>query len=142
MGLRTLRVVVLSSILGCSQGVDEVDNAAWRGDPKVTGVVTLDGEPLVGAKVSFDPAVGTSLIAVTDESGRFSLDLTESGESAIGKYAVRILHSPAESVGETDSGKPDRVPARYNRDTELVVDIRDGENSFNFSLLSRPHADE
>lgn len=121
-------VQVLSA--GCSSEAT-VDNAEWRGLPRVTGTVTLDGTPLADATVSFESAENTSRVATTGALGKFTLNIEESGESVIGKYAVRI-HTTAEG----DFFKGDGVPARYNEKTELVVDILDGKNDFNFRLDS------
>jgi hypothetical protein len=130
MAYRALITVLLSLFAGCSGG-DDVDNAAWRGSPEVTGTVTLDGSPLSGAEVSFDPAAGDSLFAIADDDGRFSMELTE---SAIGKYAVRIRMPNATTVAET--GENQFVPAKYNKNTQLVVDVFDGKNTFTFELES------
>lgn len=119
-------LAVLST--GCSSETT-VDNAEWRGLPDVTGTVTLDGAPLADATVSFESAANTSLVATTDALGKFTLNLEELGESAIGKYAVRIR-----KTAEGDSAEGEGIPARYNEKTELVVDIFDGKNDFNFRL--------
>lgn len=116
-------------IAGCGSEV-AVDNAAWRGLPEVAGTVTLDGSPLTDATVSFHSARQT-LIATTDKAGRFTLELKGAGESAIGKYVVRI-QAPAAS--ESEAGKDVIVPSKYNVKSELVVDIFDGRNDFDFRL--------
>ena len=121
-------LVVLS--IGCGSD-STVDNAAWRGLPEVTGSVTLDGAPLSAVTVSFETTQDTFLVATTDAAGKFTLDIGDAGGSAIGKYAVRI-HATAES----DSTESQQVPARYNEKTELVVDILDGKNNFDFRLES------
>ena len=121
-------LVVLST--GCGSDAT-VDNAEWRGSPEVTGSVTLDGASLSAVTVSFETAENTFLVATTDAAGKFTLDLGDAGESAIGKYAVRI-HATAGS----DSTESQQVPARYNEKTELVVDILDGKNNFDFRLES------
>ena len=124
--------LVLLVVLSTGCGPDStVDNAKWRGRPEVTGSVTLDGASLSAVTVSFETAENTFLVATTDAAGKFTLNLGDSGESVIGKYAVRI-HATAGS----DSTESQQVPARYNEKTELVVDILDGKNNFDFRLES------
>jgi hypothetical protein len=131
-----VRLLVLLLVAAVSPGCGrEVDNGAWRGEPQVTGMVTLDGVPLANATVSFDTMNESSLVARTDESGRYTLDLPEDANSVIGKYAVRIRLSTV-SAGEGNATGMERVPTRYNDRTELVVDVFDGENTIDFKLDS------
>jgi hypothetical protein len=59
---------------------------------RVTGVVTLDGQPVDGATVSFSPKSEGAVAAagITDASGRFSLSTTSGEGAAPGSYAVVI----------------------------------------------------
>ena len=125
---RLVLLVVLST--GCGSDAT-VDNAEWRGSPEVTGSVTLDGASLSAVTVSFETTENTLLVATTDAAGMFTLDLGDAGESAIGKYAVRI-----NGTAESNLTESQQVPARYNEKTELVVDILDGKNNFDFQLES------
>jgi len=63
------------------------------GLPSVTGVVTMDGQPLEGAVVMFTPAgtAGQVATGVTDSSGKFSMG-TDKQENGVrpGKYRVTI----------------------------------------------------
>jgi hypothetical protein len=62
----------------------------------VTGTVTLDGQPVAGANVSFSPTSGGGKAAVgtTDASGKFTLTTMKSGDGAVpGAYLVTITKS-------------------------------------------------
>ena len=64
----------------------------------VTGLVTLDGQPVAGAAVSFSPSSKTGLAAVgtTDASGRFKLTTKNPDDGAVpGAYAVIVTKSAA-----------------------------------------------
>ncbi len=81
-------VCVLTCVLmlGCGGG-------GVSGLVKVTGTVTLDGQPVEGAAVSFSPAgnEGRASAGVTDAQGRFSLAPVGGGQGALpGKYQVAI----------------------------------------------------
>jgi hypothetical protein len=80
---------------------------------KVSGIVTLDGEPLVGAKVTFYPASGEAPpMGITDRAGRFQLSTFDlktrtSTEGALpGEYKVTVMlprpagRNPGSSGGE------------------------------------------
>jgi hypothetical protein len=67
--LRSILLVLAGGIAGCSGGPAVV---------KVTGIVTYQGNPLAGAKVSFVPTEEHDgrrppAVAVTDAEGRFAL---------------------------------------------------------------------
>jgi uncharacterized membrane protein len=66
----------------------------------VTGLVTLDGQPVAGAAVSFSPSSKTGLAAVgtTDASGRFKLTTKNPDDVAMsGAYTVIITKTAASS---------------------------------------------
>lgn len=108
----------------------------------VEGVVTIDGAPLPGARVIFTPVDGgRSSMAVTDGSGHYVLGFAAGEQGAlVGKHKVTISTFEA---GETDdSGKlvghvPERVPAKYNQNTTLEVEVKRGRQVFDFPLQSR-----
>jgi len=58
-----------------------------------TGTVTLDGQPVEGATVTFVPqdADGRTATGTTDQSGKFVLQTAGAGEGALpGKYKVTV----------------------------------------------------
>jgi hypothetical protein len=130
-----LTVLVFS---GCS---GEPENAKWRGEPDVSGVVKLDGIPLTGATVSFHQATGSPLVASTDSNGNYALDLTGIEGSSLGKYVVRIRRSSKSDVDGSSEMLED-VPAKYNEQTELVVDIFDGAKEIDFNLMTEDEPKE
>lgn len=58
-----------------------------------TGRVTLKGEPLAGAELTFLPAADPNAVAtgVTDADGRYRLDYGTKRGVAVGKATVRIV---------------------------------------------------
>ena len=126
--------IILPASWGCYQASDlpELGN--------VTGVVTLDGEPLPGASVEFVPENRNPSIGLTDEQGRYTLTFHASADGAlIGEHKVRI--STFQSAFQDNEGTrhpavPERVPARYNKRTELVAEVKPGEQTLDFALTS------
>jgi len=72
------------SLCGCGRGnYPEVAT--------VTGTVTLDGQPLDGAEVTFAPPAGRSSSGRTGPDGRYSLSYTKNIEGAVlGTHRVMI----------------------------------------------------
>jgi len=111
--------------------------------PGVSGTVTLDGQPLANATMSFLPDDDQlePAFARTDQKGNYALQQTEAVAGAMpGRYTVRITtYEPA--VTEIDpqvAGIPERVPTKYNIKTELAADVEQVENNvIDFPLDSK-----
>jgi hypothetical protein len=106
----------------------------------VTGRITLDGQPLTGAEIAFQPQSpeGSPALGETDHEGRYELRYTRSQKGAfIGPNTVRITTAIER---ENDKGiivrARERVPAKYNVKTELVRDVKSGRNTIDFDLVS------
>ncbi len=121
----------------------------------VSGSVTLDGKPLPAAVVTFDAEDGQFSYGLTDSSGNFSLQF-DSAKSGVtpGKKTVRIsttrqilgLNSEEDggdedgSEGESSKTSPrstELVPARYNKKSELSVEVSSSKKHFEFPLVSK-----
>lgn len=129
--------LVLVSMTGCGQ----------NGPPlgQVRGRVTLDGEPLVEAEIVFQPQKGRPATARTNAKGEYALTYTVDRAGALlGPHGVRITTFEPGYDGETPQGerktipeRPERVPAKYNRKSELHADVKPGPNVFDFELRSK-----
>ena len=100
----------------------------------VSGIVTLDGEPLIDAVVNFQPMASTDdgiagigSNARTDQQGRFVMNtIDEHPGAVVGKHRVRIYSYSPESalVEDTDSGpSKERVLERYNYRSKLTLEV-------------------
>jgi hypothetical protein len=118
----------------------------------VSGVVTMNGKPLVGATVSFlpEPIKGSTEAPVTssgktNDKGEYTLQ-TGSGQDGalVGKHKVTIS-LPATEVVEGDRRLPrggprlaDKIPPRYNTNSELTCEVPEGgKTDANYDLKSR-----
>jgi len=127
-------IVGLFSLTGCGTGGPALG--------QVEGTVTLDGVPLPGARVIFTPVDGgRSSMAVTDGSGHYELEFAAGKKGAVvGKHKVTI--STFEAGEKDDSGQlvgfvPERVPAKYNTNSTLEVEVKRGHQVIDFPLDSR-----
>lgn len=99
----------------------------------VSGTVTLNGKPLAGATVEFSLAGGSPAYGVTDDEGRYKLLWSADQQGApIGMNRVRIT--------SFNEGKPrikERVPVKYNRQSELTREVGRGQQVFDFELTTQ-----
>lgn len=102
----------------------------------VSGVVTLDGEPLQNASLYFQPqrvdaspVVGPPSIGVTDAEGRYVLKTSEGTSGAvIGPHVVSISTFESRMVDPKNSDRQEvvsqeRVPKRYRAASELTIAV-------------------
>lgn len=119
VGLRIVCLLAVVSLLGCGDGRPDLVEAV--------GVVNLDGKPLEGATVMFQPVevdvegFGRPASARTDAQGKFSMGTYGPGTGVPpGKYAVGVLKS--EPVGgklpeNYDFENPGATPVKF----QLIV---------------------
>jgi hypothetical protein len=71
----------------------------------VSGMVTLDGQPVEGATVTFTPTGGRMAIAVTDAAGKFQLTTYDTNDGAlIGEHRVTVAKIQTTGVTVDASG--------------------------------------
>lgn len=102
----------------------------------VKGKISLDGQPLVGAQILFQPKDGRPSTGVTDTEGQYELLNTRDSKGAlIGAHTVRITMPTEDEDGNPLSDR--RVlPAKYNRESALTAEVKAGSNTFDFDLSS------
>jgi hypothetical protein len=115
----------------------------------VSGQVTLDGDPLPDASVTFQPvaeqdsSAGLGSYGRTDENGRYSLKLIENDQegAAVGKHRVQISAQSDDSDSDAGTGAAtEKVPSRYrDAETILTFDVpADGTDQADFPLTTEP----
>jgi hypothetical protein len=129
-----LLVAALSAatLLGCETA--SPDNVG-----KVSGKVTLEGQPLPDATVKFSPIRegGSSALGRTDADGKYSLNYASGIEGAeIGENRVSIsTYNAGDPDGEPPQPKVlEKVPMKYNIRSELTREVNAGDNPIDFDL--------
>ncbi len=142
-------VLALAMLSGC----ESKPQAAYGslGLVSVSGRVTLNGQPLANAVITFDDVQdGTFSYGQTDSGGHYTLQLDSDMRGVKpGKKIVRIstarkilgLNS-SEEAGESsvdgDAVKPEvakeRVPDKYYKNSELTAEVSSSKRTFHFDL--------
>ncbi|MCH5372786.1 MAG: carboxypeptidase-like regulatory domain-containing protein [Planctomycetes bacterium] len=125
----------------------------------VTGQVTMDGQPLANVLVTFVPEQGgRAATGTTDADGRYQLMYIDRLGALPGKHRVSVKTLPKTTAASTgkmseeeyekaaagamdpsayDQAKVEEpIPARYNTETELVEEVKAGENVIDLKLTS------
>jgi hypothetical protein len=106
----------------------------------VTGIVTLDGQPLPEARLVFQPSgkAASPSIAETSPDGRFKLAFNRNKSGAmIGTHQVKITTAKLVSGdGGKETFRPEKLPPRYNGQSELAYQVQPGRNNFEIKLES------
>jgi len=128
----TTILVISLGCLGCGQ--QEGPTLA-----EVSGVVTLDGQPVEGAGLQFamEGPGGAVAYGRTDENGRYQMHFGQNRTGAvIGKNRVRITSDDRVTVGGKKFTSTEVFPPKYNANSEQFVEVVEGSNEFNFACES------
>ncbi len=148
-------VVAVAVLVGCNSG----HTSKGPKTAKVTGLVTLDGNPVgAGAIVVFAPkaARGTTAQSVTDASSKYKLDAVpdsynvtvaktetaEEGTKPMTQKEAMLLKMKEDREAKAKKGKSaakDLLPAKYKSaaTSGLTADVKDAPNDIPLKLESR-----
>lgn len=143
--LAMLALFSMVSTLGCGGPVNDMPEIG-----SVEGTLTLDGEPIAGATVSFYPvAGGRSASGLTDEEGKYTLQYnptvmgTKIGENVVtistfAESGLTDVGDPSTGTGEVTSvespGRSEEIPEKYRAGEKLTVIVEAGENVIDLPL--------
>jgi hypothetical protein len=103
----------------------------------VTGTVTLDGKPVDGATIQFEPTTPGSPTSFgrTDSQGKYELWYSRGNKGAtLGESIIRITAFQDASEDSGQKKRPEIVPAKYNASSELKVEVKRGTQVHDFAL--------
>ena len=139
------RVIVMVCLLaavamGCQQSDFKIVPIAGR--------VTLDGQPVAGARVMFSPKAvagelraGPDSYGRTDADGRFQLQTIKGQDGAVvATHTVRFRTrtETEDAQGKVVIEREEVFAARYNDESELTYDVAaGGTSSADFELSSK-----
>jgi hypothetical protein len=135
-------VLMCCAVLLLSVGCGKED--ASRGN--LSGKVTLDGKPVELGTILLTPIEGAKGVVTggSIENGRYQL--VGKAAAAVGRNRVevramrktgRMVPKPFTQSGETIEEQVEAVPARFNSESKLSVDVKPGDNTADFEVSSR-----
>lgn len=113
---------VFLTVIGCGDGGDRPPLG------KVTGTVTVNGEPLEGVLVSFKPEVGRAAFGLTDANGSYRLQYVQ------GVYGAKVGPSTVSFSWPTGASGSVAIPEKYGSKSTLTEEVSSGSNKFDFDL--------
>jgi hypothetical protein len=105
----------------------------------------MDNKPLSNSVVTFQPeGGGMASFGTTDESGRYTLKALrdEFDGAVVAKHRVVIRTAntrPVDTTSDRDDPKSaERIPKKYNVETELTIEVPEGgRDDADFNLSSK-----
>jgi len=138
---KLLPIVCLLVIAGCGGGdVETIETAAFK------GTVTLDGSPLEKGIIQFRPGKDASgqplrgqMTEATINAGQY--ELTADKGAVVGENIVLISATKVVGKEMADGEEIEKVeqylPAKYNSETTLSVNVTPGDTEHNFELSTK-----
>jgi hypothetical protein len=127
-----IALAVIIGAVGCGRRADI---------GRVSGTITLDGQPLPEAVVTFQPDPrGAPSRGITDSKGFYRLRYSHEHLGApIGKHVVSVSTYRAANpdADPPRSAVPEKVPPRFNGESELRAEVSPGGNTIDFALGSQ-----
>ena len=130
-----LATALLTTLAAVGCGGSDVDLV------KVTGTVTMNGEPVADAEVLFKPVAGGRLShGKTDAEGRYTLEYLPGQRGAIvGAHQVSVSTYVEPDTDSSDpekmAGRPETIPAEFNSRTTLEAELEPaGSTVLDFDL--------
>ncbi len=130
---RFVTIVMFAGSLACL-GLSGCSEAKYG---EVTGRVTLDGKPMPNIAVRFQHEAGTATIAKTDANGNYTLRFTMKRIGApVGQHKVTIFTPQPESEETDRVAVKELIPAKYNKKSTEVREVKPGPQVIDFDLVS------
>lgn len=105
----------------------------------VTGRVTLDGQPVRGVFIVFQPDGRRSALALLDADGKYTLQYNvKHAGTVIGKQGIFLkkpLDDQLDDVRKAGIDEPTKFPKKFAQIFE-TVEVKAGRNEFNLDLKS------
>ncbi|PQO44640.1 carboxypeptidase-like regulatory domain-containing protein [Blastopirellula marina] len=109
---------------------------------EVHGQVMLNGAPVDGCQVMFEPVDGgRSSTAMTDADGQYVLRYNGNAAGALlGQHKVRLITARGARRDDNgrviDPGAKEKLPKEYNSETTQIVEVTSGDNPINFDVVT------
>ena len=119
-----LSCLVVMGLVGCS----ESDRPPLG---RVSGKITMDGQPLEGVIINFRPEFGRTSTAETDTQGRYDLEYEYQVKGAIVGPATPSFVWPTGAEGKKG------IPSQYSDKSEIKFEVKSGSNTFDLDIKTK-----
>lgn len=103
----------------------------------VSGIVTLDGNPVAAAYVTFLPQNGRPSVGRTDLDGRYELAFTGKNKGAlVGTHRVTVSTQQDAMPDLGIEGAAEQIPEWYNSKTQLILEVTREPKPYDLKLTS------
>lgn len=120
--LQILPILAMLACVGCGSG-DQIRRAIIKGE------VTYDGQPIANGQIGFYPTGDTpgGVASAPIVAGKYVVE--NKGGVPLGKHRVEVegYRAPMGPY-DPDAGREQFIPAKYNRNSELTVEIADSSD--------------
>ena len=125
MILITVFVAIFYMSAGCSDRAPDMPELG-----SVHGTVTLDGKPLSGVSLYFEPEKGRTSMAKANAEGIYeAVYLLDENGVKLGPCNARV------EWGIDESGPA--IPPQYGTKSKLKLDVKPGDNTFDIDMKSK-----
>lgn len=141
-------VLVIVALFAVATGSGCGESANKHGRIPFSGTVTLDGQPLAGGYLIFEPKAGQpTQSGGMIKDGKF--EVSEKGGAAPGLYSVAIFSGSDPLPNKYSPGTPEyeaaamrapgeQIPPKFNVNTTLTAEVKSGEeNVFKFDVTRK-----
>jgi hypothetical protein len=134
---------LMIAVAGCGDGSGFTPKLA-----PVKGTVKVDGAPVAGLTVSFEPqssspsakTIGQPSSGITDASGAYELTYTGGDKGAVvGKHIVRVSNMAAEAPdpAAATGASNVKIPETYNTNSTLNKEVKSGPNTIDLDIKTK-----
>ena len=125
MMLITVLAAIFCISVGCSDRAPDMPELG-----NVHGTITLDGKPLSGVNIFFEPEKGRTSMAKANTEGIYKATYL------IDEKGVKLGPCSARVEWDIDESGP-AIPVQYGLKSKLKLDVKPGDNTFNIDMKSK-----
>jgi hypothetical protein len=122
------------------------DTGGVEGRGEVLGTVRLDEQPLAEGSILFQPTAGNSgpVVGATIQDGTFHIPAKKGPSIGMNRIEINAVKKTGRKIPAPPPGSgmidelAEAIPIRYNEQSTLQWDIKQGENVIELDLDSTP----
>lgn len=126
--MMVFRAFVSCIVVFCFVGCSDSDRPPLG---RVSGKITMDGQPLEGVIINFRPDMGRTSTAETDATGYYDLEYEYQVKGA------KIGPATPSFVWPTGAEGKKGIPSQYSDKSDIKFEVKSGSNTFDFDIKTK-----